>query len=188
MQSQPYFSLSTFFPVLLLISFAFSPLNSVAQDEGNTEDSERGSSRLSLAAGHVYFQHPQEFKKTAVGALAFNFDYRLGQRWAAGLHSDVLFETRLESSSPPAESEYPLTARFISSYYPVKHLSFVFGLGDEITHHQNYILAALGADYGFRLKHGWELGAQLLYDLKFHSSNDCILSLAVGRVFSKRHH
>ena len=178
------------FPIILGLFLILSAARVKGQAQhSSSERSEKGSHKLTLGFGHVYHQKTEEtsyLKNHAIDVYAFNYDYRFSSHWSLGSHNDIIFEDLDEGEHK--EKALPLTTKIIGAYHTGKHLSLMFGVGDEIVHKENILLSTIGADYGWHFKGGWELGAEVLYDLKFHAADDWIVGLGISKIISRHIH
>lgn len=184
----------------LLISANF---RSVAQESCNSkaaaaaeEEEETGAHKITFSLGHAHVNkgiEDNESKWLVMGAWAFNYDYLFNSKWALGLHNDLIMEDFSVEDRKDGEEktilerERPLATKLVGSFKPGKHLTMMMGAGDEIAKGNNYFLSTIGLDYGWHLPGGWELGAELSYDIKWHAYDTWILGAGISKIISKHH-
>lgn len=176
--------------LLLLIVFnLFHSKKVVAQHKAESE-SEKGAHKLSLHFAEIcYPKHGDVFRGTALPAYSINYDYVLNSHWSIGSHNDVLLEDMKEEGAVAGAQSFsrPVTAKLIGAYHYSKHLGCNFGLGDEVSNHENVLLTSLGADYVIHLRSNWEVGAEVSYDMKFDHTDNWVLGFGITRIIGRHH-
>ncbi len=158
------------------------------------ESGEKGAHRFTFSLAQVYFQEGKsdEIRNTFVPAYTFNYDYMITSRWSLGMHNDIpmqdiekeeeLHDFRLSSS------ERPVATKIIGAYHTHKNIGLLFGIGDEISHHENFFITSAGAEYEFHLKSSWQLGAELVYDYKVHTADTWMMGIGISKVLTRHRH
>lgn len=153
--------------------------------------------KFTVAMGHAHVakQHGASgAANTTLGALVFHYDYLFGEKWGLGTHNDVIIEEHPVVHQDNGEeylvkeTELPFATKIVGSYKPGKHTLFMFGLGDEINNSGHHFLSTVGIDYGWELRHGWEIGGELTYDFVRHASNNWVLGLGISKTFHLDRH
>lgn len=147
--------------------------------------------------GHAHIQEGMEKEKKSwltIAAWALNYDYLFNSTWSIGLHNDVIFEDFTverhhgDQEEVTLEREKPLATKLVGAYKAGKHLSFMLGIGDEITKSENLFISTAGIEYGWHMNQGWEIGAELGYDLKWHAYDTWILGFGISKVLPAKRH
>lgn len=177
--------------ITLSTSFLFAA-QSVSAQSYEEEENEKGAQKFTFGLGHVYFQkgaQTEGLKESAVGAYTLNYDYLFNSRWSIGSHNDIIIEDikKHEGSELLTEHERPVAAKLVGSYRPTKHAGIMFGIGEELAHSDSYFLSTVGLDYGWHLSKGWELGGEVTYDVKWHSTDSWIVGIGISKLISRHH-
>lgn len=159
--------------------------------EKDPEEDERGVHKVSVSLGHAHVHEGiegDEKKWLVMGSWGINYDYLINSRWAIGFHNDVILEEfkvedhHGEDESSILERERPWAAKLVGSFKPFKHLSLLAGAGEEIAKEKNYFISTAGIEYGWHLPGGWELGAEISYDVKWNAYDTWIAGVGISKL------
>ena len=169
----------------------------LAQEHHTTDHESSSAHKISLAIGHAHIHEGiegGEKKWLIVGSWALNYDYLINQKWAVGLHNDIILEDfTVEDRSKEGEEhtilerERPIATKLVGSFKPGKHFNLILGAGEEIAKDKNFFLSTFGADYGWHLSGGWEVGLELSYDIKWKAYDTWILGAGISKLIPVRH-
>ena len=153
----------------------------------------KGAHRLSLGIGHTHVSQGRIDGKNewlVAPSWAIDYDYWISDRWAIGLHNEILVESfPIEDSKEELiERNYPISVIPAVMWKPFKRLSFVAGVGGEFSEGHNLTVVRLGLEYGFHLPKDFEISASLLMDDKINYYNSVSITLTVSKIFRKKHH
>jgi hypothetical protein len=172
---------------LLLIS-----IQSYAQEE-NSEESEKGVHRISLAISHNNISQgarseSSDSKWLSLPAWSLDYDYWLSDRWAIGLHTDFIIEdfyvkANLSSEEEVLERSSPIAPAAVGIFKPTKHSSFLFGVGAEFAKEENLFLNRIGYEWGTEITKDWELGISACYDFRWNAYDSFLIGIGVSRKF-----
>lgn len=129
-----------------------------------------------------------EKKWLSLPSWGINYNYKFNQKWAVGLHNDIVVEDfvveqHLKSSGGEVlERSYPIASAVIISYKPGTSLSYLFGVGGEFAHSENLLLVRIGIEYSYHLTGKWELNANITNDLKINAYNSWALGVGISRI------
>jgi hypothetical protein len=179
---------------LLAACLVFLTVAAKGQSEFKVRESgEKGAHRFTFSLAQVYFQEGKsnEIRNTFVPAYTFNYDYMLTSRWSLGMHNDIPMQD-IEKEEEfghlnVTSSERPVATKIIGAYHTHKHLGLLFGVGDEIAHHENFFITSAGAEYEFHLKGSWQLGAELVYDYKLHTADTWMMGIGISKTIIRHH-
>lgn len=168
-----------------------------AQDHA-LDHSIKGKLGVTAVMGHAFIKHNLEHEKSNISsAAAFGLDvnYWLTNRWAVGVHSDMVFENFIVEEKKGTkennflEREYPVSVNAIAMFKPIHSLGLLAGGGREFAKEKNLTMFLAGAEYMFELPNDWELGVSATYEAKRHAYDTVVLGLGVTHLFSfERHH
>ena len=151
----------------------------------------RGTHRLSLMLGHTHIskgvQADGRRQWLALAAWGLKYDYWLSDRWAVGLHTDVILETfaveeHLRSDAGVLERRYPVGLAGVGTYKPTQHSSFLFGAGGEFAQTGTLFLNRLGYEWGTHLPKQWELSVEVAYDFRWGAYDSWTLAIGISKL------
>lgn len=159
------------------------------------ETNEEGRHRVSLALGHAHVPagvtDGGQKKWLLLGSWGLDYDYWFGPRWAAGLHNDVIVEDFEVADSDLFESagvirrSYPVASCATLLFKPGRRATYLVGTGGEFASSGSYFLVRAGVEYGWQLPGAWEVGVDLLYDIKWNAYDTWTLGFGVSKLFGK---
>ncbi|GAB3427125.1 hypothetical protein [Niabella aquatica] len=174
-------------------------LKTNAQHTGTykNEHSAQGNLRIGTAMGHAFIKkalHKDlETATISAAALALDVDYWFLKKFAAGLHSDLVFESFLVEEKKGGEEadfierEYPVAVVPVIMFSPLNHITLVGGVGREFSRGKNLTLYRGGAEYGFELPSHWELALSAMYDAKHKSYDTWMFGLGINKWIGLSH-
>jgi len=175
---------------ILLINLLLFILFANAQEKENKEE-EKSEKRHSIA---VLVSHTQivngikgEDKKwISVPSWGIDYNYEINERWAIGLHNDIIVESFVVEHNDGTEIERssPIASAVVGMFKPIKNFSIVLGVGGEFSKEENLFLIKAGIEYGHRILHdNWEIIASLTNDLKLDAYNSWNIGFGIARRF-----
>lgn len=172
-------------PVLALILLFISSLGIYAQEA--EEELLRHKVMMVLSHTHVPAGVDVDGKRNWVTlpSVGLDYDFRLSEHWAIGLHTDMVVENFKYESEESAvyERSRPIALVLVGSRRFGEHLTVLLGGGVEFALEENLTLARLGLDYAWELQNEWELAFSLVNDFKIDAYDSWVLGLGVGRKF-----
>jgi hypothetical protein len=165
-----------------------------AQEE-KTEESEKGTHRISLALSHVNVSQGVKdsgSKWLSIPAWSLDYDYWLSNKWAIGLHTDIIVEdfvvkADLTEEDETLERSSPIAPAAVGIYKPTKHSSFLFGVGAEFAKEENLFLNRIGYEWGTEITGNWELGLSACYDFRWNAYDSFLIGIGISRKFKPKH-
>ena len=116
--------------------------------------------------------------------LAYN--YSLSERWALGIHGDIILETfeveapGLESETELLERKYPVSLVGAASYKVIDHLAVQLGGGFETDGSETFGLVRFGVEPFMRISGRIELLLNLNYDIKIDAYDNWTLGFGIA--------
>lgn len=175
----------------MLFSFnAFSQ-----EKKESSEESEKGGHKITIGIGqaHIHENFAEKGKEWVMASsLALNYDYLISDRWAIGLHNDLVLDDfsieKMQGGTPirTIERKRPLATKLVGSYSPLRHFMVNAGAGAELEESENFFLTTLGAGYEFTAGKGWGFGVDLSYDVKWHAYDTWIIGFGVSKTLFAR--
>ena len=176
----------TLFSFLFLLSIAFAS----AQETETLQENEYAEKKHSLV---LIMSHTQiaeglengEKKWISLPSWGIDYNYEINERWAIGLHNDIVVERFAVKhfNGTEIERSTPFASTFVGMFKPVKNFSLVFGAGGEFSKEENLFLIKAGIEYAYRFHNNWELIANLTNDLKINTYNSWSIGFGVARKF-----
>ena len=178
---------NTLLNILLLLFVVF--VN--AQEKEHEKSEEHSEKKHSIA---VLVSHTQiaegikgEGKKwISVPSWGIDYNYEINERWAVGLHNDIIVESFIVEHSDGTELERssPIATAVVGMFKPIKNFSLLLGAGGEFSKEENLFLIKAGIEYGHRiLQDNWEIIASLTNDLKIDAYNSWNIGFGIARRF-----
>ena len=127
--------------------------------------------------------------KTAVTvpSWAINYNYAFNEKWALGLHSDIIIEKFIieeNSGGDSIEREIPISSLIVGTYKIIKGLGLELGIGMEFEKNENFAVARIGAEYGLEIpKHKLEVLFGVDYDIIFNAYNSFNIGFGIAKLF-----
>jgi hypothetical protein len=177
--------------LLIILSIFFSSFV-LAQEESHDDFSSHHTLGFMISHTQVSqgVQANGNTKWLSLPSWAINYNYKFSQKWAVGLHNDIILEDfvvqeHLKNSGGEEvlERSYPIASAVMASYKPGRHFSFMLGAGGEFSHTGNLFLIRIGAEYGYHISKKYELNANITNDLKINAYNSWAIGLGVTRIF-----
>jgi hypothetical protein len=167
------------------------PFISLAQE---TEESFSPHHQLALVIthAHVFEGRDEEGNREVLSLPAWGIDYtyHLSQKWAIGLHTDIIIEKfKVEKSleggedKETVERSYPVAPALMGIYKLNENWSFLLGMGGEFAKEENFLLTRAGVEYGYELPKGWEISGNLGYDFKWNAYDTWTIGLGISKSF-----
>jgi hypothetical protein len=147
---------------------------------------------ITILIGHTQIsqgiQENGNRKWLSLPSWSLNYNYFFNREWAVGLHSDIIVEDfqveeHLKSGSDKIiERSYPISTALMASYKPLKHFSFLAGLGGEFAENDNFLVARIGVDYSMHINKSLELTASVTNDFKFNAYNAWNIGVGITKI------
>ncbi len=121
------------------------------------------------------------------------YNYSLSERWALGLHGDIIVETfeveahGSDSEDELLEREYPVSLVGAASYKVIDHLAVQVGGGFETDGSETFGLVRFGLEPFMRLSSRIELLLNLSYDIKIDAYDNWTLGFGIAYGLGKSH-
>ena len=122
--------------------------------------------------------------------LAYN--YSLSERWALGIHGDIITETfeveahGSESEEELLERKYPVSLVGAASYKVIDHLAIQVGGGFETDGSETFGLVRFGLEPFLRISNRIELLLNLNYDIKIDAYDNWTLGFGIAYGLGKK--
>ena len=173
----------------ILISFHFVAFGQEEFSEGKSEESEgRHSIAFILSHSRIGQGRSEAGEKqfTAVPSLAIDYNYWVSEKFALGLHNDLLNETffvESEKNGDLIERERPFTTLLYGGYKVGGNWGFGLGVGAEFARGENYFVTRISIEYGVEIREGWEVFGSLNQDFRADVYNITSLGIGIGKRF-----
>ncbi len=145
--------------------------------------------RFSVMMNHAHLnrtvQVPGEKKNFIVPAWSFDYDYWFNQKWAIGLHNDLILQQytiEKEDDKTLLTRSNPLAVSLVGLFKPAKHWVFTSGMGMEFEKSEHLPLIDFGIEYGFELPKEWELSLGLKYENKLRAYDSWQFGMGVSKL------
>lgn len=114
------------------------------------------------------------------------YNYSLSERWALGVHGDIILETfeveahGSESEEELLERKYPVSLVGAASYKVINHLAVQMGGGFETDGEETFGLIRFGIEPFMRISSRIELLLNLSYDIKINAYDNWNLGFGIA--------
>ena len=174
------------FTLVLLLCVTF--VN--AQEKENKEEKEFAKKKHSIA---LLISHTQiaegiengEKEWISLPSWGIDYNYEINERWAIGLHNDIVVESFVVEHNDGTEIERssPFASVVVGMFKPINNFSLVLGVGGEFSKEENLFLIRAGIEYGYRVHNNWEVIASFTNDLKINTYNSWSIGFGIARKF-----
>ncbi len=172
---------------LLSLFIAFANAQETAHKEGEEEKEKRHSVAVLISHTQISEAVEGEGKKSiSVPSWGIDYNFELTERWAIGLHNDLIVESFVIENSEGTEVERssPFATAVVGMFKPIKNFSLVLGAGGEFSKEENLFLIKAGVEYSHLILHdNWELIASFSNDFKLDAYNSWNIGFGIGRKF-----
>lgn len=159
------------------------------------EKGEKGSHRITLVLSHANVYQgikDGDTKWLSLPSWGLDYDYRLSDRWAIGLHTDIIVEsfevkTNLSNEEETIKRSSPIAPALVGIFKATKHSSFLFGMGAEFAKEENLFLSRAGYEWGTEIKGDWELGFSLCYDFRWDAYDSFLIGIGISKIIHSKH-
>ena len=137
----------------------------------------------------------------ALPSFAINYNYNFNERWAIGLHNDIIIEEFVVSGD--AKNEHgsesftfsensegktidrgkPVSSAVMVSYKPIKHLALLVGGGMDFSEHKDFAVIRLGVEAPFHIPNNWEIFGNVSFDININAYNSLSFGLGIAKLF-----
>ncbi len=169
---------------LIVFILCFNGLH--AQEEEKEHLHKHG---IGFLISHTYISQGKiDGKREYLAAPSFgiNYNYYINEKWAIGLHNDIIIESFLiENSSENSEvleRELPFSNSIMATYKMTKSLGLTFGSGIEWEKNENFLLFRAGVDYAVELN---EKGLEMIFVFNYDNLIDGYDSINFGLGLNK---
>ncbi|MCF6308664.1 MAG: hypothetical protein L3J09_12035 [Flavobacteriaceae bacterium] len=173
--------------ILLLTFISFANAQETEHEEGKEKAEKRHS--IAVLISHTQIGEIVEGegrKNISVPSWGIDYNFEITERWAIGLHNDIIEENFIIENSEGTEIERssPIASAVVGMFKPIKNFSLVLGAGGEFSKEENLFLIKAGLEYSHLiLKDNWEIIASFSNDFKFDAYNSWSLGFGIGRRF-----
>lgn len=177
----------------ILLSFCYS---TSAQDVGDKHDPHAGARvrehhkhSFSALLSHTHILNGVEnggIRGLNRPSLMLAYNYSLSERWAVGLHGDIITETfevearGAEGGEELLERKYPVSLVGAASYKVIDHLAVQVGGGFETDGSETFGLVRFGLEPFWRVSSRIELLLNLNYDIKIDAYDNWTLGFGIA--------
>lgn len=167
---------------------------------GNAQETEEHSAAeghfhkhsLSVLLAHVHIGNGAEdgtLRGIQRPSWMIAYNYSFNEKWALGLHGDIILETFFIEKSGSAgevgsdellEREYPISLVGAGTFKPIEHLGIILGGGLEFDKSESFGLVRFGLEPNLRLSEKIELILNLSYDIKIDGYDNWNLGFGIS--------
>jgi len=179
------FKVLTSFLFLLIITFTNA--QEIEHEEGEEKLEKKHSIAILISHTQIAETVEGERKKNiSVPSWGIDYNFEISERWAIGLHNDIIIESFIIENNEGTEIERssPFATAVVGMFKPIKNFSLVLGAGGEFSKEENLFLIKAGVEYSHLiLQDNWEIIASFSNDIKIDAYNSWSLGFGIGRKF-----
>ena len=148
---------------------------------------------LMLGHTHIFEGRDEEDKRQwlAVPSFALDYNYLINEKWAVGIHSDIIIESFVVErhlgggeEEELIERNYPIASLLMGSYKFAAPFIVTAGVGGEFDSGENFFMYRLGLEAGFHLHDpSWEFITGINYDIKINGYDIWNLTAGIAKRF-----
>lgn len=167
---------------LVLVSAAF------AQEKSEKEEGNKGFHQFSFMLSHSNIGEGivnGSKKRISAPSLGFDYNYWFQNKWAVGLHTDLITESfKIEDNGGAIlDRSTPFAIVPALSFKPKNHSVFSLGMGKEFAKEGNFTITRFGYEYAFELPKKFELSFAFNYDKKWEAYDIWSVGIIVSKFF-----
>jgi hypothetical protein len=180
------------FAFLLALIATVTHAQEEEKKEMKEEETLKGTHSLTLLIGHSHLSQGimenGEKGWKAIPSWGFDYNYWLGNKWALGLHNDMMIENfEVEDhENTVIERSTPIASVAVVTFKPGKHVGFLAGMGGEFAKEGNFALSRLGIESSWEMKNNWEFGIGLVYDIKWNGYDTWVFGFGITKLLRKK--
>ena len=176
--------------ILLVLCTTFGQEN---ESEHGSENGEFHRHSIGLIIGHGLIERgvrDNRSQSVSVPTWAINYNYRFSEKFALGLHNDIIIEEfvvefdRIEGGV--LEREYPVSMVVAGTFKPFEKLKLglVAGGGAEWEKTESFGLIRFGLDYGIEIEEKkLEVLFVINYDILIEAYNTFTIGIGIAKLF-----
>jgi hypothetical protein len=164
------------------------------QKEEKEEHGMQGTHRLTFEMAHTHVFEGKDIdgnrKWLVLPSLSLNYDYRIADKWALGIYTDLIAETFVIEKEDGTELERtnPFSLLGTGVFKPGKHSSFLVGAGVEFSKEKNLFVNRIGYEWGAEINKHWEVSGSFAYDIRWNAFDSYTIGLGVSYLLTKKGH
>lgn len=174
----------------VFVSFLLMSILGHGQEHEVEEHEEFNHHSISILISHTLIAEgikDGEKSIVSVPSWAINYNYRFSEKWAIGLHNDMIIENFViekTSDNEIVERSIPIASLLVGSYKITEHFSLEIGGGMEFEKNENFGVARIGAEYGIEIPNKkLEVLLALDYDIIFDAYNSFNIGVGIAKLF-----
>lgn len=181
-------------------------VNNTDHDLSNQEEHHEGHHKkhaISFVISHTHIRSGVKNNSgdnwIALPSLGINYNYSFNEKWAIGLHNDIIIEEFVvedpnknsslelhineESEVEGIERSHPIASAIMLTYKPYEHIALLVGGGMEFSKEEDFALIRLGLEFPFQIPNDWEIFGALSYDININAYNGFTFGFGIAKLF-----
>ena len=159
-----------------------------------TSDKVHHKNSFSFFVTHTFIREVinEDKKWLAVPSFAINYDFHINEKWAVGLHNDIIIEEfviAVENKSKEGEEfteikrSFPIASAVMLSYKVFDHMIVMAGGGMEFSKEENFPLVRFATEFPYHFAPNWEVLGVLSYDINIDAYDSFSLGIGISYLF-----
>lgn len=177
--------------ILLFTLFTSFQLHSQSNEEED-DDEKFKRHAITLSIGHTHVGEgikDRQKKNIILPSWGLNYDYRIDERWAIGLHNDLIieeFEVEIKGEDNVlvnVKRSRPLSMAITASYKVNNFLALSAGAGREFAPEEDFTIFRIGLEPYFELPNNFEIIGTFAVDFRVDAFNAFNVALGIAKKF-----
>jgi hypothetical protein len=197
---------------LMLLLFSFPVFSQEKETENNIKSEEKEFSEenesskkhaISFVLSHTHIRSGIDNKTgddwIAAPSFAINYNYLINEKWAIGLHTDIITEEFIVSDNTEEseiilhkneevevdglERNHPVASAVMITFKAHEHFALLAGGGMEFSKEENFALVRLGVEVPFEIPGNWEIFGAFTYDINIDAYNSVNFGIGIAKLF-----
>jgi len=135
----------------------------------------------------------------ALPSFGINYNYSFNEKWAIGLHNDIIVEEFIVEDPNAHETvelhknedlelegitrSHPIASAIMLTYKPYEHIALLAGGGMEFSKEENFALIRLGLEFPFHIPNDWEIFGAAAFDINIDAYNSFTFGIGIAKLF-----
>jgi len=157
--------------------------------EGEPKEKETFRHRITVMMANSHIPSANKIEGQSSMFIAptwgINYDYWFTQKWAIGLHNDVImqqFKIEKHQGKEVIERIAPVAICAVTLFRPSPQWTFLLGFGREFEKDESFNMLCTSVEYGIELPNDWELSLNLIYDTKIKTYDTWMFGVGVSKL------
>ncbi len=186
-------------------SFSQETEHNTGNEVSNQEEQHEGHHKKHSISAVISHTHIRSGVKNETGdnwmalpSFGLNYNYSFNEKWALGLHNDIIIEEFIvedknhdeevyakneEVEIPGIKRSRPIASAVMLTYKPHEHIALLAGGGMEFSKEENFALIRFGVEFPFEIHNDWEIMGVMAYDINIDAYDSFTFGFGIAKLF-----